>query len=57
MKHPRTWILIADGATARILSDGGEGRSLASVDDVRLEGNNQPDRNLAADRHGRVSPR
>ncbi len=57
MKHPRIWVLIADGATARIVSDSGEGRTLASVDDVQLEGNNQPDRDLAADRPGRVFDR
>ncbi len=57
MKHPRTWILIADSAMARVVSDGGEGRTLASVDDIRLEGNNQPDRDLAADRPGRTFDR
>lgn len=57
MKHPTTWILIADGATARVVSDGGEGRSLVSVDDIRLNGNNQPDRDLAADRPGRAFDR
>lgn len=57
MKHPTTWILIADGATARVVSDGGEGRSLVPVDDLRLAGNNLPDRDLAADRPGRAFDR
>ncbi len=57
MKPSTTWILIADGATARVISFDDKEHALGSVDDILLEGNRLPDHDLVADRPGRAFDR
>ncbi len=54
MKSIRTYILIADGARARLLLSEGRGKALTEVpgSDIRIE--LKPDQDLSADRPGRV---
>lgn len=57
MKQQTTWILIADAGTAHVVANSGKTSDLAMVDDIRLEGNPSPGRDLAADRPGRAFDR
>ena len=57
MKRKTTWILIADSATAHVVATSGKASDLATVDDIRLQGNPSPGRDLAADRPGRAFDR
>lgn len=57
MKRKTTWILIADAATAHVVASSGKAADLAMVDDIRLQGNASPSRDLAADRPGRAFDR
>ncbi|MGI9418219.1 MAG: host attachment protein [Geminicoccaceae bacterium] len=52
-KRLTTWILIADAATAHVVTCAGKGSSLATVDAFKLDGTTLPGRELAADRPGR----
>ena len=54
MRASRTWILIADGARARILEQLGPGREIRAVEGERFETASKPSRELGADRPGRV---
>ncbi|MBL8675024.1 MAG: host attachment protein [Rhodospirillales bacterium] len=53
MKRARTWILIADGARARVLECGPRGGGLREVEAMVFEADHAATRDLAADRPGR----
>ncbi len=57
MKPKTTWILIADAGMAHVAATSGKAGDLIAVDDVRLQGNPSPSRDLAADRPGRAFDR
>ena len=54
MKSIRTYILIADGARARLLLSEGLGKPLAEVPNSELAQDIKPDHELSAERPGRV---
>jgi len=54
MKLIRTWILIADGARARILLNEGPGRGVKPGPDKEFEGVNVPSREIVSDKPGRA---
>ncbi len=54
MKPIRTWILIADGARARIVENDGPGKGLAAVPGMVFEGEHGATHNLVDDREGRT---
>lgn len=49
-----TWILIADGARARLLANKGRGTGLEPALDQEFIGNNLPSRDLTSDKPGRT---
>ena len=53
MKAIRTWVLIADGARARILQNNGPGHGLTAVDGQVFEGDHSATHDLVSDREGR----
>ena len=54
MKPIRTYVLIADGARARLLLSEGRGKPLAEVPDSEHSQDIKPDHELSAERPGRV---
>ena len=54
MKPRTTWILIADGARARIFANLGPGKGITPVAGGVLESDHAPSRELASDRPGRT---
>lgn len=54
MKRIKTWILIADGARARIVLNDGPGRGIKPGPDKEFEGVNAPTREIVSDRPGRA---
>jgi protein required for attachment to host cells len=54
MKPTRTWILIADGARARILENDGPGRGLHSVPGAVFHGDHASTHAIVSDRAGRT---
>ena len=54
MKKTRTWILVADGARARILQSEGWGTGLTPVAGQARRMTNPPTREQVSDRPGRV---
>jgi protein required for attachment to host cells len=54
MKPIKTWILIADGARARIVINDGPGRGVREVEDAQFSASHLPDREIDADRPGRT---
>ncbi len=54
MKRKKTWIVIADGARARILLNEGRGRGVVSVAGGEWLADHAPDRELNSDRPGRT---
>ena len=54
MKRIKTWILIADGARARIVLNDGPGRGIKPGPDKEFEGVNAPNRDIVSDRPGRA---
>jgi protein required for attachment to host cells len=52
--NKRTWILIADGARARILLNEGPGAGLKPATDTEYESDRRPTREVGSDRPGRV---
>lgn len=54
MKPTTTWILIADGARARIFANLGPGKGIAPVEGGVLKSDHAPSRELASDRPGRT---
>ncbi|MHA1600543.1 MAG: host attachment protein [Alphaproteobacteria bacterium] len=53
MKRIMTWILIADGARARIVLNDGPGRGVRPGPDKDFEGMNAPSREIVSDKPGR----
>ncbi len=53
MKPIRTWIVIADGAHARVFLNLGPGKGLEPVLERRSSASQEPTRNLVSDRPGR----
>ena len=53
MKPLRTWILIADGARARILENSGPDHRLIAVDGLEFNGDHSATHELVTDRQGR----
>jgi protein required for attachment to host cells len=53
MKPTTTWILIADGARARIFANLGPGKGIEAVDGGTFEGDHRPDREIMSDKPGR----
>jgi protein required for attachment to host cells len=53
MKPTITWILIADGAHARLFSNGGPGKGIEAVPGGVINGDHRPDRELVSDGLGR----
>ncbi len=53
MKPTRTWILIADGARARILQNDGPGKGVHAVAGGVLHGDHAPTHEIKSDREGR----
>ena len=53
MKPTRTWVLIADGARARILQQLGPGRDLTAIDGMVFHGDHAATHDLVSDREGR----
>jgi protein required for attachment to host cells len=53
MKAVRTWVLIADGARARILENTGPGHGLSPVQGMVFHGDHAATHDLVSDREGR----
>ena len=53
MKPIRTWVLVADAARARIFENTGKGTGLTIVQDMTLDADLAPSRELGTDRPGR----
>jgi protein required for attachment to host cells len=53
MKAKTTWILIADGAQAKVFENKGPGKGLQAVDDMLFEQDKLQAREIMADRPGR----
>lgn len=56
MKPTTSWVLIADGARARVLAQVGRGKPLAEVPEMRHVIELPPSRELGDDRPGRAEP-
>lgn len=54
MKPTTTWILIADGARARIFANRGPGKGITAVEGAELVADHRPDREIMSDRPGRT---
>jgi protein required for attachment to host cells len=53
MKPTRTWVLIADGARARVLENDGPGHGLHAVDGLDFRGDHSATHDLVTDQQGR----
>ncbi|MES1200014.1 MAG: host attachment protein [Pseudomonadota bacterium] len=53
MKTARTWVLIADGARARVLKSDGPGHKLSAVAGMEFRGDHAATHDLMSDRQGR----
>jgi protein required for attachment to host cells len=53
MKPIRTWVVIADAARARVFETRGRGTGLTALDDMALDTELLPNRDLRSDRPGR----
>lgn len=53
MKPTTTWIVIADGARARIMQNNGPGKGVEPVKDLVFEGDHSPSIDIQADKPGR----
>ncbi len=54
MKPIRTWVLIADGARARVLGNDGPGRGLHALDGMTFQGDHAATHEIVDDRKGRA---
>ena len=54
MKPKHTWIVVADGARARVLLNKGPGKGLEAMQDLVFEGDHSATRDIMADRPGRT---
>lgn len=57
MKGTRTWIVVADGARARLFENTGPGKGLLPLDDGEMRGERAATRELGTERPGRVHDR
>lgn len=57
MKATRSWIVVADGARARILENTGPGKGLTALPDQEMHQSHVPTRDINADRPGRSHDR
>lgn len=55
MKPRKTWILVADGARARIVENAGPGTGLVSATNFDYAAPHAPSRDFGADKPGRVT--
>jgi len=53
MKPTTTWILIADGARARIFANHGPGKGIEAVAGGEFDADHRPDREIMSDKPGR----
>jgi protein required for attachment to host cells len=53
MKSTRTWVLIADGARARILENDGPNHGLTAIEGLEFQGDHSATHDLVPDREGR----
>ncbi|MEQ1696526.1 MAG: host attachment protein [Hyphomicrobiaceae bacterium] len=54
MKPIKTWVLIADGARARVLENEGPGKGLKALDHLVFQGDHTATRDIVDDREGRT---
>jgi protein required for attachment to host cells len=54
MKQTRTWILIADAARARVFETRGKGTGLTAVEEMAMDAELAPSREIGTDRPGRT---
>ncbi len=54
MKPIKTWILIADGAQARIVLNDGPGKGIKALDGLEFSADHRATRDIMADRPGRT---
>lgn len=54
MKPVTTWVLVADGARARVYQNSGPGRGLTETQFPAMVGSHEPTRSINADRPGRM---
>lgn len=54
MKPVRTWIVIADGARARIVLNEGPGRGVSELEGMEFQASHSPNRDINADKPGRT---
>lgn len=54
MKPTTTWILIADGAHARIFANHGPGKGIEAIEGGVINGDHRPDHELVRDRAART---
>jgi protein required for attachment to host cells len=54
MKPTTTWILIADGARARIFANRGPGKGIEAVEGGQFDADHRPDREIMSDKPGRT---
>jgi protein required for attachment to host cells len=54
MKPTKTWILIADGARARVLENDGPGKGLIAIDRLVFQGDHAATHDIVDDREGRT---
>jgi protein required for attachment to host cells len=54
MKPIKTWVLIADGARARILENEGPGKGLVAIDRLVFQGDHGATHDIVDDREGRT---
>lgn len=54
MKPVKTWVLIADGARARVLENDGPGKGLTAISRLVFEGEHAQTHDIVSDREGRT---
>ncbi|HEY8594025.1 MAG TPA: host attachment protein [Devosiaceae bacterium] len=54
MRNPTTWVLIADGASARVYRNTGPGTGLKPVEDLEFDAPHGRARDIMADKPGRA---
>jgi len=57
MKATRTWIVVADGAKARLFENRGPGKGLAALSDGEMQGSHAATQEVGSERPGRVHDR
>jgi protein required for attachment to host cells len=54
MRPKTTWILIADGARARLFANHGPGKGVEAVEGAEFDADHRPDREIGSDKPGRT---